>query len=686
MSSSDDSQKGHRCHICSVVVSTGKGRLQGHIRSKEHQSRAHSLGIYCNECPSRNFLSENTFNNHILTCHDTADDQAQASNNPKSYHCHICDVSILKQVGLHACSEEHRSLSHSLGIHCNNCPSRQFLNRQSFDKHVLKHGIKNAAGKPLSDEGRRLSGLHSAVVVPGLCCFPCDRQFQQASGLEEHQDKPEHIQRCITLGLYCFVCGKTLESQGALWEHTVKEHCTTTAAAEPPAEQLDSEHSDLEQSETESGSEPELESDQSRSEPAPEPPTPTTVPPTPPTPASAAPNYGGKAGFLCQICDVKIPFGMRVSEHTYSTSHQLRSQEQGIVCACGRTTKNFLSAKSFASHYCPKKTAEFRCCDCAQDFSSMELLQAHLTLHDKARNREPPREKDKLCCEPCGISFTSKKEFQKHLLQKAHKTFKCLGSTKCSKRFVTLAAVVMHLESGACVSTLNKKAIDALVAAHDTTRAITIEGAADISSVTMTTATPNLTPATGLPDEAAGPQSPAPAAFEVFDDEDENAGSEDDDEEGGAVIFTPPPTPPRRTNSISSESLASGLFTPASTTTGTTDATATRAPGYSWACHVCAKEFSSPLRLGMHLTSPVHDTPIYRCPSELLVELAGNEPGKPPTVVKPDRTFKTLSGLLQHMEAGACTGGKTLLETAARFVEDKLASLGLAGVHVRMLR
>ena len=45
--------------------------------------------------------------------------------------------------------------------------------------------------------------------------------------------------------------------------------------------------------------------------------------------------------------------------------------------------------------------------------------------------------------------------------------------------------------------------------------------------------------------------------------------------------------------------------------------------------------------------------------------------------------FVSLSGLMQHLEAGACAGGgkkgRSIFTKAVRFVEDKLREMGILG-------
>lgn len=72
--------------------------------------------------------------------------------------------------------------------------------------------------------------------------------------------------------------------------------------------------------------------------------------------------------------------------------------------------------------------------------------------------------------------------------------------------------------------------------------------------------------------------------------------------------------------------------------------TQTWATGRSWngeayECFLCHKEFQSLTSLNQHLQSPAHEDNIYRCP---------------PAWNGCRAQFKTLSGLMQHVESGSC--------------------------------
>jgi hypothetical protein len=59
--------------------------------------------------------------------------------------------------------------------------------------------------------------------------------------------------------------------------------------------------------------------------------------------------------------------------------------------------------------------------------------------------------------------------------------------------------------------------------------------------------------------------------------------------------------------------------------------------GYSYECYLCNRGFGSLQGLNNHLKSPVHEQEFYHCPKKSC-----------------GRTYKLLSGLIQHVESESC--------------------------------
>jgi len=59
--------------------------------------------------------------------------------------------------------------------------------------------------------------------------------------------------------------------------------------------------------------------------------------------------------------------------------------------------------------------------------------------------------------------------------------------------------------------------------------------------------------------------------------------------------------------------------------------------GYAYECYLCSREFAAVNSLNSHIQSPAHEQDIYRCPKSSC-----------------GRTYKVLSGLIQHVESESC--------------------------------
>ncbi|KAK6331267.1 hypothetical protein TWF696_003327 [Orbilia brochopaga] len=93
-------------------------------------------------------------------------------------------------------------------------------------------------------------------------------------------------------------------------------------------------------------------------------------------------------------------------------------------------------------------------------------------------------------------------------------------------------------------------------------------------------------------------------------------------------------------------------------------------PLYQNQCRMCKKIFKKRPHLEQHLASPVHAPEIYHCKLSFL----GLEPQAPV------KEFKSLSGLVAHIETGACRGGDSTFDIAAGMLGTLAAELGFPGM------
>ena len=106
-----------------------------------------------------------------------------------------------------------------------------------------------------------------------------------------------------------------------------------------------------------------------------------------------------------------------------------------------------------------------------------------------------------------------------------------------------------------------------------------------------------------------------------------------------------------------------------------------------YVCHLCppsrTRTFKGKAALQQHLSSSVHaqvSTPLpvldgisFHCPRTLLGDGSQTNPLK---------QFSSASGLVQHLESGACNGGKRTLQRVIEYVEDEMKVLGFRGLKL----
>jgi hypothetical protein len=335
---------------------------------------------------------------------------------------------------------------------------------------------------------------------------------------------------------------------------------------------------------------------------------------------------------FCGICDAD--YILTTERHQHTRPHIAACKAKGLYCASCRSV--FPTNHRRQIHIClsqnPSRPTAFRCCDCDLNFPTNSKFSEHLKKGCVLKDGS-------FRCNPCDLTFSTWKRLNVHLNSKNHKTLKCLGSAICERKFKNFSAIIQHLESGTCISKLNRVTIDSLVRSHDTARVITINHC-PTPPVTLTTL------------GGSHFNGRLPALYEDID-------LDEDTEEGGvllspATILTPECTPSR---------LSRTTLTP----TGVSIITSKFEFQFAHPkrCPICRRTFASVTGLQMHIASPVHAAPIYHCPVDLLGELGleGKDKNK-------KRVFRTLSGLAQHIETGACSSKRQVWEKAIEFLEE----------------
>lgn len=317
-------------------------------------------------------------------------------------------------------------------------------------------------------------------------------------------------------------------------------------------------------------------------------------------------------------------------------------------CFCRQCDQFFPNASALAEH---KKifihAAGFHCCDCDRDFVDQQALDQHLEFKDHTSTQKIPE------CKECGREFLNQAALKKHQASLVHNPLSdlsCIASSKCKQRFSSPSALIHHLESGSCISGLTRKALNELVRRNDTDGLISsgpaepdamVELQHQLSSLTMTNqpvrtqisskdSTPNMSPVS---------------------------------ENGSGVPLSP-------------------YIENACPTLSAADKSAIQTRSGSLLCPLCperTKPFSTSAGLQMHLDSSKHAPKDFHCPTSLFppTKGKGNHPGS-------TKQFSSLSGLIQHLESGACRGGRATLQKAVEVLEERLTDL--SNEPIRLLK
>lgn len=293
-----------------------------------------------------------------------------------------------------------------------------------------------------------------------------------------------------------------------------------------------------------------------------------------------------------------------------------RHQKMTGHCYCRSCNLYFTSIDLFRQHATsPDHVGQFHCCDCDRDFVDESALKQHL---QSKIHKPPPKHPKGFPCDKCERVFSKKASLEQHKKSLAHRPLsdlKCIDP-KCRKHFRCPSSLLHHLESGTCISGMDRDQLNAIVVAHDTKQIIhTQDHPLEI---------------TASEDHGS-----------IFSDTSTNA----------EIIYT-------AGTSVSSLTLTDIRIPPANVLS----------LNEGNRCDVCSRTFKTLRALKDHQQSPVHTSTQFHCPIALLR-------GKFES--KPVRSFSTLSGLAQHLEAGACAGGIAILREAANYIEDCLEDRGI---------
>ena len=339
--------------------------------------------------------------------------------------------------------------------------------------------------------------------------------------------------------------------------------------------------------------------------------------------------------FICSDCDRNFVHLDALQRHQKSTKH----------CYCAQCDRLFVNPEALGQHLQSSIHAtQFHYCDCDRDFVDEQALHQHLTskIHKPdAKSKISSSRLSNWVCEDCERDFRDERGLEQHRLSVIHKPlsdFKCFGDRRCKKRFTSPSAWLHHLESGACRSKITRGNLNTAVQSSDINHLITggsnqeytaLNGA-DMSGKTSTTGSVILTPVTG----------------DGFDDE--------------SPFW--PASPGSRSGRLTSDSRSSRRLSD------------DLSPAIRLSCPLCPvgrKPFKSLEAMSNHLSSPAHSPKVFHCP----LSFAGYEDER--RVSQLMKYFSTLSGLMQHLESGACQGGNTTFRKTVEYIEHNLGKMGL---------
>lgn len=344
-----------------------------------------------------------------------------------------------------------------------------------------------------------------------------------------------------------------------------------------------------------------------------------------------------------------------LNDHRIATGH----------CFCSECDLPFENQKSYTTHRQTETHAsEFKCCNCDIFFKDVHALVAHMEsrAHRKPLQQKPTESTKKKNttmgheCNKCQKTFKSTQALEQHSKSLKHKPLSdlsCPMGKSCPQKLTSPSALLHHLENGNCRSGITRDDIYQLVQSYDDDGIIHNRLAQ----------TPSLIPNTPLDNSSLC------SDMEMV--------SLDASSEWSLL------TPPLSEGSLGDISEQwSMLESFRGSLEGGVSIDVSSMP--TLRCPLCPEKrnrFATSLALQQHMNSPAHSAKIYHCPSNLFSTSSSNTKA----IQKTERHFSTLSGLSQHLESGACRGGKKTLIHCIGIIQERLQAFGLGEMRGLLL-
>lgn len=356
----------------------------------------------------------------------------------------------------------------------------------------------------------------------------------------------------------------------------------------------------------------------------------------------------GCCGKVCERPDI-------LDDHRVATGH----------CFCSDCSLPFESQSALNDHRQTEMHAsEFRCCDCDILFQDIHALNAHMAsrAHRKPLTQKSSRTTSKKLkksvaktpknteCNECQRTFRSLQSLEQHRKSTKHKPLSdlaCPMREGCRGRFSSPSALLQHLESGNCRSGMNRDRIYRIVQSCDQDRVI--HKALGL--------TPSSSPSLSTCESSLG------SSIQIIPSDTESEWS---------LVATP------MSESIAEESLMQWSLLEGSQIS-IEELSFSTTIALNLRCSLCPngrKMFATAQALQQHMDSPVHYAKIYHCPNNISTTISGKA-GKQR---REEKQFSTLGGLTQHLESGACHGGKRTFFRSMEFIQRRLEQLGFVGI------